>query len=92
MSARVKTLLLGAACFVAGVMAVATFSNLSAQPAGEPKGPKWSHGMSVKVRKANEPDFNDKTGKVGIEVFRDENNGNLIYVSESGSIAVVPGK
>jgi hypothetical protein len=92
MTPRLKNLILACLCFAAGALAVATFSNLHAQPGDGPKGPKWSHGMSLKVRKATEPDFNDKTGRYGIEVFRDENNGNLIYVSETGAIAVVPGK
>lgn len=57
--------------------------------AQEAKGPKWSHGLMLRVRKSDEPDFTKDTKKVGIEVFVDENNGNLIYISENGSIAVV---
>ncbi len=57
-----------------------------------PKEPKWLHGMNLSARKSSEGNFTEKTQKFGIEVFRDENNGNLIYISESGSIAVVPGK
>ena len=30
------------------------------------------------------------TKKFGVEVFRDENNGNLIYLSETGDLAVLP--
>jgi hypothetical protein len=48
--------------------------------------------MMVKARRGDEPDFTKDTKKIGIEVFRDENNGNLIYVTEGGSIAVMPGK
>ena len=44
------------------------------------------------MRKAGEPDFNDKTKKVGVEVFLDANNGNIVYISETGSIAVLPAK
>ena len=55
------------------------------------KAPEWKHGMELSVRKAGEPDFNKNTKKYGIEVFSDENNGNLVYVSESGAIAVVTG-
>jgi hypothetical protein len=58
----------------------------------EPKAPKWLHGQELKARKAGEADFTKETKKFGIEVFRDENNGNLIYICETGSIAVVPGK
>src|SRR4029079_5565175 len=59
---------------------------------GTPKNPTWKHAMDLKVRKAGEKDFNKDTRKVGIEVFRDENNGDLIYVSEAGGVAVVSGK
>jgi len=93
MSARVKNLLIGAVCFVAGALALATISTMNAQPpAGESKTPKWLHAMNLKARKHTEGNFDDKTTKFGIECFRDENNGNLIYISETGSIAVVPGK
>ncbi|MGL4552506.1 MAG: hypothetical protein ACRC33_15135 [Gemmataceae bacterium] len=59
---------------------------------GKVKAPKWLHAMDVKVRKAGEKDFTKDTRKVGIEVFRDENNGNLVYVSESGSVGVSAAK
>jgi hypothetical protein len=56
------------------------------------KAPTWLHGFNVKSRKFSEYDFNKDTKKYGIEVYKDEENGNLIYISESGSISVVPGK
>ena len=52
----------------------------------------WLHGFNVKSRKSSEYDFNKDTKKYGIEVYKDEENGNLIYVSETGSISVVPSK
>jgi hypothetical protein len=55
------------------------------------KEPTWQHAMDLRVRKAGEGDFTEKTKKFGVEVFRDENNGNLIYICETGAIAVVPG-
>jgi hypothetical protein len=58
----------------------------------KPKDPKWKHSWDLKVRKAGEPDFNKDTRKIGIEVFRDENNGNLLYITETGSFAAVAGK
>ena len=91
MTARARNWLVAVICFLAGALAVQTFSSLRAQQP-EPKKPAWLHGMNLKARKANEGNFDDKTQKFGIEVFRDENNGNLIYISETGSIAVVPGK
>jgi hypothetical protein len=57
--------------------------------AQEAKGPKWSHGLMLRARKGDEPDFTKDTKRYGVEVFVDENNGNLIYISETGSIAVV---
>jgi hypothetical protein len=60
-------------------------------PPEKSKAPEWKHGMELSVRKAGEKDFNKETKKVGIEVFSDENTGNLVYVSETGSIAVVTG-
>jgi hypothetical protein len=56
------------------------------------KGPKWQYGLSVRVRKGDENDFTKDTKRFGLEVYRDENTNNLIYMSETGSIAVVPAK
>ncbi len=58
---------------------------------GKPKNPTWKHSWDVKVRKAGEKDFKEAK-KIGVEVFRDENNGNLIYISDTGSFASVAGK
>lgn len=60
-------------------------------PSGKSKDPKWEHAMELRVRKAGEPDWTKDTKKYGLEVFRDGNTGNLIYITETGSIAVVPG-
>jgi hypothetical protein len=92
MSARARTLLIAAACFLAGALTVQTFTHLHAQQPPQPgsKKPTFLHGMTVKARKAAEAEFTDAQ-RFGIEVFRDENTGNLIYISETGSIAVVPG-
>jgi hypothetical protein len=58
-------------------------------PSAGAKGPEWSHGLMLRVRKADQADFDKTTPRVGVEVFRDANNGNLIYITESGAIAVV---
>jgi predicted peroxiredoxin len=68
----------------------AKFAAITAE--GKPKTPTWKHAMTVKVRKAGEKDFTKDTKKYGIEIFKDENNGNLVYISETGSIAVAAGK
>jgi hypothetical protein len=56
------------------------------------KSPEWLHGLEFRVRKAGEEEFGKDTKKWGLEVFRDENNGNLVYISETGSLTVVPAK
>ena len=55
------------------------------------KPPKWLHALELPVRKAGEVDFTKKTTRFGIEVFKDVNTGNLVYMSEKGDIAVLPG-
>ncbi len=63
----------------------------TAPEADKVKAPKALYGLTCRVRKADEPDFiPEKTSKFGIEVFRDENTGGLIYISETGSIATAP--
>jgi hypothetical protein len=59
-------------------------------PADTAKDPVWLHGLELSCRKHDEPNFSSKTRKFAFEVYRDENNGNLIYLSESGSLAVLP--
>jgi hypothetical protein len=70
---------------------------ISVIPEGQPsdkndKAPDWLHGLDLSCRRHNENDFTMDTKKWGVEVFRDANNGNLIYICESGAIAVVSGK
>ena len=48
--------------------------------------------LGISLFMGGEKDFGPKTKTFGLEVFRDENNGNWIYICETGSIAVVPGK
>ena len=64
---------------------------LANAPAGEPKGgsdPKWHHALTLKVRGAGEASFGADAKKFGIEVFKDGNTGELIYLTESGAIAI----
>jgi hypothetical protein len=68
---------------------------ISVVPAGgftgpkEIKAPKWLGAMNLAVRVAGENEFTDKTKKIGVEIFRDENDGVLLYITETGSIAAV---
>ena len=59
---------------------------------GKPKGPELKRGFSLGVRGVEESTFTDRTKKTGVEVYLDQSSGNLIYFSESGQMAVVPGK
>lgn len=47
-------------------------------------------GHELKVRKVGEANFTDESKKVAFELYRDEANQNLIYVTDTGAIAVVP--
>ena len=89
MSKRVQIVLFGLMCFLVGCLLAPRLSLVHAQ---ETKGPKWLHGLDLRVRKAGEADFTKETRKIGIEVFRDESTNNLVYISETGSIAVVPSR
>jgi len=52
--------------------------------------PKPVYGLTLRVRAADEPEFSEKTKKYGIEVFEDPNANTLFYLSETGSVAVMP--
>ena len=54
---------------------------------GKEKGPLAQHGLELAVRKAD-----GKTVKFGLECYRDENNGHLLYITQTGSLAVVPAR
>jgi len=89
MSKPVQLLLVGLGCFLLGCLLAQRLPLVHGQEAA--KKPTWLHGLDLNVRKGGELDFS-KAQKIGVEVFRDENNGNLIYISETGAIAVTQGK
>jgi hypothetical protein len=67
----------------------------AAAPATQPDpkkiaAPKPAYGLVLRVRGADEPDFTDKTKKVGVEVFEDPNANLLFYIADNGAVAVVP--
>jgi hypothetical protein len=47
-------------------------------------------GLDVAVRSEGEADFGEKTPRVALEAFRDEDFGTLTYMTAKGSIAVIP--
>ncbi|MFO0849734.1 MAG: hypothetical protein U0871_14455 [Gemmataceae bacterium] len=51
---------------------------------------KWHHGQVYRVRKPDEAEFGKDTRKVGVEVYKDENSGYLVYLTETGGVAVAP--
>lgn len=53
------------------------------------KGPRWHHALEPKVRAPEQISF-DNAKRVGMEVFKDDNTGGLIYITETGSIAAAP--
>jgi hypothetical protein len=89
MSKRVQVFLVGAVCFLMGCLVAQQLPFAHAQ---DTKAPKWMHGLEFRCRKAGEIDWSKDTKRFGIEVFKDENNGNLVYISETGDIAVVAPK
>lgn len=44
----------------------------------------------IPVRTVGEATISDKTKRIVVELVKDNVNGNFIYISETGSIAVVP--
>jgi hypothetical protein len=59
---------------------------------GEGKAPAWLHGLDVQCRKSNEPAFSKDTRKYGVEVFHDVTTGMLLFICETGHLAVAPAK
>jgi hypothetical protein len=75
-----------------GSVAVVSGVEIPSTSPKEGKAPQWLHGLDLHVRKHGEKDFTKATEKIGVELFRDANNGNLILLTESGNLAVVPSK
>lgn len=57
---------------------------------GEGKAPEWLHGLDLSCRRSDEKSFTKDTRKFGVEVYNDVTTGNLIFISETGSISVIP--
>lgn len=92
---RWAVLALGAICFLGGYLA-GQIGPLRLQ-AQEPQPPAAGTrsftnllGNVLAVRGLGETGFTDKTQRYGIEVYRDERHGTLLYITETGAIAAVP--
>lgn len=88
---------IGITTFAAGVIFVAGYIAAHWFPAEsfglqvrQPKDARFLHGLVLKVRNEKEPDFSANTKRYGLEVYHDENTNCYIYITETGSIAVVP--
>jgi len=75
-----------------GSIAVLPGDKAAKSPTPNPKAPTWQHGLDLKVRKAGEPEFTAKTRVYGVEVFRDENSGHTLYLSDAGSVSAMAPK
>jgi hypothetical protein len=74
-----------------GFIGIAAADRAARAPTPSPKAPTWSHGLDLKVRKVGEKEFTKDTKVWSVEVFRDDNTGQLIYICESGSVGIVAG-
>ena len=61
---------------------------------GSPRRQRKIPGLAARprssCRKHDEKSFTEKTRKFGVEVYHDVTTGNLIFISETGSISVTP--
>jgi hypothetical protein len=80
---------IGLVCFMLGLVVGQQAPYVYAQ--AKSKGWTWKYDFDLKARQGGNGDW-DKARKIGVEVYVDDNTNNLIYLTETGSIAVVPGK
>jgi hypothetical protein len=66
---------------------------VAGQDAGKQKdrAPRLSHRLLLPIRTWDEEMFGEGTAKLSVEAYRDENNGNLVYLTHDGALAVVAG-
>jgi hypothetical protein len=69
-----------------------TASQKAPTPSGSEDGipPKFLHGHDLKVRPGGEKDFNEKTPRIGVELYHDVARNVVLAISEKGWIAAVP--
>ena len=83
----------GTGLYISQTGSIASVAPKLFKPAeGKVKDPLFTHGLALAARRAAEKEFSKSTKKFGLEVFRDENNGNLIYIGETGDLSVVSPK
>ncbi|MCI0376453.1 MAG: hypothetical protein L0215_02475 [Gemmataceae bacterium] len=74
--------------YICDTGAIAVIPDLEGKPASELKPPEWLHGLDLACRKHNEPSFTKNTRKFGVEVFWDTGLNHLIFICETGHLAV----
>ena len=78
------------------IVAISETGAISVAPApvggavGMDKTCKWLTAHDLNCRKAGEAEFTQKTKKWGVELFQDRGTNRLLYVCESGSVALAP--
>lgn len=81
----------GGLIYVTDAGSIATAPAPAQPPAPDQvKRPAHLYGLVLHVRTAEEADFTKDTRRVGVEVFRDDNAGVLVYISETGAVATAP--
>jgi hypothetical protein len=75
---------------IVAISETGAISVIPAVPLSEKTKCEWLTAHDMSVRKAGEAEFTSKTKKFGVELFRDEHINDLLYVCESGSIALAP--
>src|SRR5262249_5150147 len=71
-----------------GAITVVPAKFAKATAAGATQSPDWKAALELEVRKAGEKDFKGAR-KFGLELYNDLNNGNNLYITETGELAAV---
>lgn len=81
----------GGLIYITEAGAIATVASaVTPDPKKKPLGPKAVYGLDLRVRADGEVEITDKTKRISVEVFEDQDAKTLVYITETGSIAVVP--
>lgn len=51
---------------------------------------KWQRRLLLPIRTFDQNVFGEEPKKIGVEVYRDEKTGHWVYVSHTGSLAILP--
>src|SRR5947209_518247 len=89
MNVRVRVLVNG----VVGLLLAGLAAGGAAPAYGQkPKARQWAYAFDLSCRKFGEQEFTKDTKTYSLEVFRDGNTGNWLYVTEAGKLASAAGK